>query len=322
MLKEIIKAERRGLLDNKIGNIFQLSDDPNIVVDGDVKYIGYEDIGEYYSGLSKILTKHELEVGSYLAKYIGNGILLDLACGDGIYTVPIAKYQTKIVAGDISNKMLNILEYRAKINSITLETVELCRINALDLPFKDDSFDYVIGNSFLHLISIPEIAIREIHRVLKTGGKFLCFEDAPAKKEEVVNINEDELVKNKEYEKILYEFDSRYWYYINNEYKINQSRYSWKFNRDEACLKIFKERQDKFIECDSYKTISDLWEGYLYRLSGKGFSAQSMIPDEIHKFVFKQVMDEFTVKYGEKFYMNYKYTYVINGTELMIEYIK
>ena len=243
MIKNILKKELQNLLVNKNGNIYELSNDPDIVIDGIVKYIGYEHIGEYYSGPCKLLTKHEIYKCEYLAKYIDNGLLLDLACGDGVYTVPLAQHKINIIAGDISNKMLNILEYRAKINKISLNTVNLCRINALDLPFKDESFDYVIGNSFLHLISTPEIAIKEIYRVLKKGGKFLCFEDTPGVKKGEVNINEEEILNNKEYEKVLNEIYGRYWSIIKNEYNISPSKYSWKFDRDEACLKVFKERQ-------------------------------------------------------------------------------
>lgn len=322
MLNKILKEDKKYLLNNKVGNIYQLSNDPDVVTDGDIKYIGYEHIGKYYSGESKVLSKHDIEKCEFISKYIGDGFLLDLACGDGLYTVPLSFYNINIVAGDISNKMLSILEYRAKINKINLDTVELCRINALDLPFEDESFDFVIGNSFLHLISKPEIAIKEIYRVLKKGGKFLCFEDLPGQEHKMVNITEDEENKNKEHDKVLYEFENRYWSIIKGEYSLKQSMYSWKFNRDEACMKLFNTKEEILIECNSYKEKIDLWESYLYRTSGKGFSSQSYIPDEIHKKVFNQVMDEFINKYGEEFYKNYTFTYAISGIDKMIVYIK
>jgi hypothetical protein len=75
-------------------NIWQLSDMPDIVTEGDGdKYIGYEYIGESYSGKRKYL----IEERDYLfAKEIyeltGDGIFLDLACGDGCFTIPCASF--------------------------------------------------------------------------------------------------------------------------------------------------------------------------------------------------------------------------------------
>lgn len=43
----------------KINNIWQIFDMPDIITDGDTdKYIGYEHIGEHYSGGRKYLIEH------------------------------------------------------------------------------------------------------------------------------------------------------------------------------------------------------------------------------------------------------------------------
>ncbi len=325
MIKDILKKEYIDLANNYVNDIVQLTNDPDFVTEGEEKYIGYEKIGKYYSGPSKVLDDIELKKGEVIAKYIGDGILFDLACGDGAFTVPIAKYKTKIVAGDISNEMLNILKYRAEINDITLETVKLCRVNALHLPFKDESFDFVIANSFLHLTSVPDQAIDEIYRVLKKGGKFLHFKDSPARKDvldDVEEITEEEKANNQKYLELLYAFDKRYWSIIRGEYNIGQSQYSWKYDCNEKCTNDFVNKEEVYIEHKSKKSFNDLWEGYLFRMSGKGFSSQSLIPDDIHKKVFTQVMDEFVDKYKEDFYKNYIYTYINMNTTLMTVYIK
>ena len=43
-----------------------------------------------------------------------------------------------------------------------------------DIPFADDSFDVVIANSMLYHVPNMECGIREVRRVLKTGGVFYC----------------------------------------------------------------------------------------------------------------------------------------------------
>jgi ubiquinone/menaquinone biosynthesis C-methylase UbiE len=50
---------------------------------------------------------------------------------------------------------------------------QLQRTNAEALPFPDASFDLVYSWGVIHHAEQPEQVIREIHRVLKTGGQFV-----------------------------------------------------------------------------------------------------------------------------------------------------
>ena len=167
----------------KLGGVWQLSDMPDMVVEGDNdKYIGYEHIGENYSGNRKYLIEDkDLSVAKEIAKLTKNGMFLDLACGDGCFTVPVASLGTKVIAGDISNTMLKVLQQKAEANNISLENVTVCRMNALEIPLADESVDTVVANGVLHLISNPEKVINEIYRVLKMGGCFICGDDIPGK---------------------------------------------------------------------------------------------------------------------------------------------
>lgn len=126
-----------------INAVFQMSDMPDKVVDGEGDcYIGYEEIGEGYSGKKRfMLVPRCVESSKLIAEYVKDGIFLDLACGDGAYTVPCAKLGLKIIGGDISNKMMSLLIERAEKNNVLLDKVVLCRMNALDIPLKDESVD-------------------------------------------------------------------------------------------------------------------------------------------------------------------------------------
>ncbi|MBQ9416015.1 MAG: helix-turn-helix domain-containing protein, partial [Clostridia bacterium] len=76
-----------------IDNILQLTDAPDIVTSGDGdKYIGYEYIGEAYSGNRKYaVDEGDALFADYISEKTGNGVFLDLGCGDGCITVPCAK---------------------------------------------------------------------------------------------------------------------------------------------------------------------------------------------------------------------------------------
>jgi ubiquinone/menaquinone biosynthesis C-methylase UbiE len=98
--------------------------------------------------------------------------LLDLACGSGIYTRPLARRaHAGIVAGlDRSWPMLRYASQRVREEG--LDNVVLIHGTALQLPFPADRFDLVNCCGALHLFPDVPRVLSEVHRVLKPGG---CF---------------------------------------------------------------------------------------------------------------------------------------------------
>ena len=274
--------------------IWQLTDMPDIIKDGDGdKYIGYEDIGDTYSGERR----YQIEGGDKLfafeiSQLTEDGIFLDLACGDGCLTVPCAKNGTHVIASDISNRMLTILQEKAVHNSVSLENVTLCRMNALDIPIADNSIDTVAANSVLHLISNPEKVVREIHRVLKPGGTFICLDDAPGKVE-------SEKYDNSRYLEIQNYIYREYWNRL-AKIDIAPTKYSWKFDRNAICDMLFDRKTEKIIpRGDKYEI--PLKNGFLPRFCGRGFSDQTDVPNEIHNKVIAELMNDCRSGFGNNF---------------------
>ncbi|MBR6916039.1 MAG: class I SAM-dependent methyltransferase [Clostridia bacterium] len=294
-MKDIFKANGEIRVKN---GVLQLSDAPDIVTDGDGdKYIGYEEIGEAYSGNAK----HLIDEGSaltaeYIAEVTKDGLFLDLGCGDGAVTVPCARLGVRVIAGDISNKMMEILKERAKRNGISLESVTLCRMNALDIPLRDESVDTVVANSVLHLISNPEKVLREIYRVLKPGGRFVCRDDAPDMDRPGAEGFAEE---NEEYMKTVGEIYEGYWAELGKR-GVTAKRYSWRFDRDAACRAMFGSVETKRIE-RGVPYFNRLVDSFLPRFAGKGFSDQVDVPADLHREVCDRVVGEVREKYGEKF---------------------
>ena len=283
-------------------NIYQLTNDPYTVNDdsADVKYIGYEDIGEVYSGGAAFNAMTVDEKFIRTAKIIGNGILLDLACGDGLHTVPLLKCGVRIIAMDISDKMLSLLYKRAEHANADISNLIVCRANALDIPLADGSVDSVIANSMLHLISKPEIVVNEVYRVLKKGGNYITFEDKPAASGINKNkiLSEEEQAENKKRKEMSGFVHGRYFQILKDEYNILGTRYSWKFDREKVCDDLFDSKETISIPINN-KIQYSFKDSFLYRMGGKGFSDQSDVPLDIHKFVFNRVMVEFAEKYGD-----------------------
>lgn len=104
-------------------------------------------------------------------------IALDVCCGTADWTVALADAvgPTGEVTGlDFSQNMLNVgIE---KVKDLGLKQVKLIHGNAMQLPFPDNSFDYVtIG---FGLRNVPDYlqVLKEMHRVVKPGGIAVCLE--------------------------------------------------------------------------------------------------------------------------------------------------
>lgn len=98
--------------------------------------------------------------------------VLDLGCGWGETAIFFAKEGYDVVASDISQKMLNILSELAKKEQVDISVVKASTDN---LPFEDNSFDFVYCNGVLHHVDIP-LTLNEIKRVLKPSGKAFFIE--------------------------------------------------------------------------------------------------------------------------------------------------
>ena len=102
---------------------------------------------------------------------------LDVCCGTADWTIAMAEAvgpTGKVIGLDFSKNMLKIGQ--EKIKEDHLKHVSLIHGNAMELPFADNSFDYVtIG---FGLRNVPDYlqVLKEMNRVLKPGGIAVCLE--------------------------------------------------------------------------------------------------------------------------------------------------
>ncbi|WP_043933600.1 demethylmenaquinone methyltransferase [Bacillus sp. EB01] len=102
---------------------------------------------------------------------------LDVCCGTADWSVALAEAVGKeghVTGLDFSKNMLKIGQ--KKIKELNLSNVDLIHGNAMELPFPDNSFDYVtIG---FGLRNVPDYlqVLSEMRRVLKPGGVAVCLE--------------------------------------------------------------------------------------------------------------------------------------------------
>ncbi|MEO2076388.1 MAG: demethylmenaquinone methyltransferase [Bacillus sp. (in: firmicutes)] len=102
---------------------------------------------------------------------------LDVCCGTADWTIALADAvgpNGKVVGLDFSKNMLKVAV--EKVKELGLKQVELIHGNAMELPFPDNTFDYVtIG---FGLRNVPDYlqVLKEMQRVVKPGGIVVCLE--------------------------------------------------------------------------------------------------------------------------------------------------
>jgi SAM-dependent methyltransferase len=100
------------------------------------------------------------------------GSILDIPCGGGVALRALARDRdVRYVAADIAPAML--ARTRQVARERRLDQVETRIADAEDMPFADAEFDLCMSFAGLHCFPHPDMATREVARVLKPGGRFV-----------------------------------------------------------------------------------------------------------------------------------------------------
>lgn len=100
--------------------------------------------------------------------------VLDVGCGFGRNSNWLESEGCDVVAVNVNEEELN--EAKAKALELGLK-VEYVRADAVELPFKDGSFDSIVDSGCSHQLNAQEqnAAMKEFNRVLKPGGYIIYF---------------------------------------------------------------------------------------------------------------------------------------------------
>ena len=95
--------------------------------------------------------------------------ILDIAAGTGTSSAALQRHGVTVIALDFSAGM--VAEGRRKHRNI-----EFVEADAEKLPFGDDEFDAVAISFGLRNVNAPKVALAEMYRVLKPGGRVVICE--------------------------------------------------------------------------------------------------------------------------------------------------
>jgi ubiquinone/menaquinone biosynthesis C-methylase UbiE len=114
--------------------------------------------------------RHDFRI-RYILKSIDNiknAKILDVGCGKGGMVRILSKLGAQVHGIDISKELLK------EAKKIPLATIKIG--SATDIPYPDDTFDYVISNEVIEHVPSTEKAIKEMSRVVKKGGKIILID--------------------------------------------------------------------------------------------------------------------------------------------------
>lgn len=123
--------------------------------------------------MRRLRDKGWMETDRILKAGITRGSVLEIGPGPGYLGLEWLKKTegTSLVAMEISKSMIHTAEKNAIEYGLS-ERVRYVPGDAQKLPFGEGQFDGVFSNGSLHEWADPAAVFNEIHRVLKTGGKY------------------------------------------------------------------------------------------------------------------------------------------------------
>ncbi len=93
----------------------------------------------------------------------------DIGAGTGFMTEELIENGLKVIAIDQAEAMLDEMKKKfERTAAVDYRTGEFD-----NLPIQNETVDYVFANMYLHHVDSPQVAIKEMVRILKAGGKLV-----------------------------------------------------------------------------------------------------------------------------------------------------
>jgi len=132
----------------------------------------------FYNAIpAKLLKEAGKKIAQDVTDRIEDGTLIDLGSGTGYLSIEIARRapRLKVYGIDLSEKMVEIARKHAEgIANVRFEIG-----NVAELPFEDNSIDFIISTGTLHHLKRPAKVFDECYRVLKAGKAAWIYDGCP-----------------------------------------------------------------------------------------------------------------------------------------------
>lgn len=109
-----------------------------------------------------------------IAKPLENEVWLDLGCGPGYFTLPLAEMVKTVYALDISKEMLDICKMRA--SELDLNNIEYILSDSEKIDLPDNSVDNILMCNIYHEIDNRKNALKQLYKILKPSGNIYLID--------------------------------------------------------------------------------------------------------------------------------------------------
>jgi ubiquinone/menaquinone biosynthesis C-methylase UbiE len=132
-------------------------------------------VAKWYAALTKKSLENYKDLARRTAKQLPAGSrVLEVAPGPGYYAIELAKLGSYEITGlDISKTFVEIATANAAKAGVR---VDFRRGNASNMPFANESFDFLVCTAAFKNFTEPKRALEEMHRVLRPGGQALIVD--------------------------------------------------------------------------------------------------------------------------------------------------
>lgn len=133
--------------------------------------LSFDRAADFYDSTRGLTPEARVEVTELLRREVqGRSPVLEIGVGTGRIALPLHEAEVDIAGIDLSEPMLR----RLIQNAGGRIPFPVARADATAVPFRSNSFGAAIASHVLHLIDEWQAAIREIVRVVRPNGVFLC----------------------------------------------------------------------------------------------------------------------------------------------------
>ena len=132
-------------------------------------------IAKWYANLTRKALDDFRGLANQVAEQVPSGSdVLEVAPGPGYFAIELAKLRNyRIIGLDVSRTFVEIARRNAAQAQVQ---IDFQRGNASAMPFKSESFDFLLCRAAFKNFAAPLGALREMHRVLKPGGRALIID--------------------------------------------------------------------------------------------------------------------------------------------------
>jgi SAM-dependent methyltransferase len=158
------------------------------------------------------------EVRAFLAP-VGDERALDVGTGTGALALALAALVAEVTGVDSEPDLLERARQRAPANASFVVG------DATALPFADGSFDLAATQKVLHHVHRPELALAELARVTRPGGRVLVIDQlAPVDPLEAIAVDRFERARSSDHERLLSDQDLRGLFDVNRLVLLRERR--------------------------------------------------------------------------------------------------